>query len=110
MQAILFGLFDFVAKNKWAQWLLVGLLIICTLGFYLAWRDNDVRKRERQKRELEEAKQRVEMVERKTAIVEKERINAQEAITARDTDVGFPDYDSLPESHKAIAEGRAGPR
>jgi hypothetical protein len=110
MQAILFGLFDFVAKNRWAQWLLVGLLVICTLGFYLAWRDNDVRKREREKQERDRLQERIAMDNRKDEIVEEERINAQEAITARDTDVGFPDYDSLPESHKAIAEGRTGPR
>ena len=106
----LYPVFDFVAKNRWAQWIIIGLLIIGTLGLYLAWRDNGVRKREREKQEMDRLRERAAMVERKTEVIEKERVNAQEAIIARDNSGGYPDYDSLPESHKAIAEGRTGPR
>lgn len=110
INALLFPVFDFVAKNRWAQ-IVLGLGIGWVIFMiYLSMRDSGVRRVEREKQKVREAEQRAAMVERKTEVIEKERINAQEAITARDTSGGYPDYDSLPESHKAIAEGRTGPR
>ena len=92
MQGILFGVFDFVAKHKWIQWVLTALLIIVTFGFYLAWRDDGVRKRERQRQEVETAKER----ERVLATAREEVENVQDA---KDAALAAPD--SLPEFSSA---------
>jgi len=45
----LFKFFDFVASHKWAQWVLLAIAVVFTAGLYLAFRDNGVRKRERER-------------------------------------------------------------
>ncbi len=78
METALFGVFDFVAKNKWIQYVLIALAAFFTLGLYLIWRDNGVRQRERQRAELETIKVVHE--------IEKESVNdADEAIAARES-------------------------
>lgn len=91
-EAGLFKLFDFVAKHKWVQWVLTALLIIVTLGLYLAWRDDGVRKRERQRQEVETAKER----ERVLATAREEVENVEEA---KDAALAAPD--TLPEFSSA---------
>lgn len=100
-------LFDYIKANKWAQIALIALATVLTVGIYLAIRDNGVRQRERMRQEVERMRERAAMVERKSQVIEKERSNAQEALAARDNSVSYPDYDSLPDSHKAIAERRS---
>jgi hypothetical protein len=104
MQTLLFGVFDFVAKHKWVQWVLTALLIIVTLGFYLAWRDDGVRKRERQRQEVETAKER----ERVLATAREEVENVQDAkdaaLAAPDTLPEFSSADELRAQAPAVAK------
>jgi hypothetical protein len=84
MQVLLFGLFDFVAKNRWLQLILIALAVVATAGFYLAWRDNGVRKREREKQEVREAEQREILVETVNQL-------EQETEDAKDRALAAPD-------------------
>lgn len=102
----LWPLFDWIKANKWAQIALIALATVLTLGIYLALRDNGVRQQERMRQEVERMRERAAMADRKNKVVEEERTRANEAVAARDGSVGYPDYASLPESHKSIAEGR----
>jgi hypothetical protein len=86
--AALFKLFDYVANNRWAQMVLLALAVIATAGFYLAMRDNGVRKRERQRQEIEAAKERERVIA--TSIQEIENVQQ-----AKDAALAAPD--SLPE-------------
>jgi uncharacterized membrane protein len=106
----LWPVFEYIKANKWAQIALVIVASIATLGIYLAIRDEGVKRRERARQEVERARERVAMIERKSQIVTEERHNADAALEARDSGPHYPDYDSLPDAHKAIAEGRARPR
>jgi len=104
MQGVLFGVFDFVARHKWVQWVLTALLIVVTLGFYLAWRDDGVRKRERQRQEVETAKER----ERVLATAREEVENAEDAkdaaLAAPDTLPEFSSADELRNEAPALAK------
>lgn len=106
----LWPIFEYVKANKWAQIALLCLAAILTLGLYLAWRDNGVKQRTRAQFEVEKARERAKMLERKSQIITEERDNADAALAARDHGEHYPDYASLPDDHKAIAEGRAGNR
>lgn len=86
--AALFKLFDYVANNRWAQMVLLALAVIATAGFYLALRDNGVRKRERQRQEIEAAKERERLLQ-----TSREEIDNVE--TAKDAALAAPDL--LPE-------------
>lgn len=58
MQGLLFSTFDFIARNKWLQYVLIAIAVLGTLGGYLLIRDNGVRQREREhwlKKQAEEA-------------------------------------------------------
>lgn len=80
----LYPVFEFFAKNRWAQIALGIVLTIATLGFYLAWRDNGVRKREREKQEVREAEQREILVETVNQL-------EQETEDAKDRALAAPD-------------------
>jgi hypothetical protein len=82
--AALFNLFDFIAKNRWLQLILIALAVVATAGFYLAWRDNGVRKREREKQEVREAEQREILVETVNQL-------EQETEDAKDRALAAPD-------------------
>lgn len=89
MQGVLFAVFDFVAKNRWVQWLLLVIVTLVTLGFYLAWRDGNVRRRERERAEAET----ITVVRE----IEKESAHAaDEAVAARDAAPVYPDAASVP--------------
>lgn len=100
----LYPVFDFVAKNRWLQLILIALLVVVTLGFYLAWRDNGVRKRERARQEIETAKER----ERVLATAQEEVDNVQDAkdaaLAAPDSLPEFSSADQLREQAPAIAK------
>lgn len=106
----LWPIFEYVKANKWAQIALLTLAAILTIGLYLAWRDNGVKQRERARFEVEKARERAKMLERKSQVITEERTNADAALQARDHGEHYPDYASLPDDHKAIAEGRVGDR
>ncbi len=92
MQTLLFGMFDFVAKHRWVQWVLVGVLIIITFGGWLAWWASGIRKRVRLEQEVETAKER----ERVLATAREEVDNVEDA---KDAALAAPD--SLPEFSSA---------
>lgn len=102
----LWPVFDFIAKNKWAQIALMAVAAIATIGIYLALRDEGVKRRMRAMQEVERARERAAMVERKSQIVTEERQYADQALEARDRGEYVATYDELSELHKAIAEGR----
>jgi hypothetical protein len=84
----LYPVFDFIARNRWAQIALLVAAVILTAGFYLALRDNGVRKRERQRQEIEAAKERERLLQ-----TSREEIDNVE--TAKDAALAAPDL--LPE-------------
>jgi hypothetical protein len=92
MQVLLFGVFDFIAKNRWLQLVLIALAVVATAGFYLAWRDGSVRKRVKLEQEVETQKER----ERVIATAQEEVDNVQDA---KDAALAAPD--SLPEFSSA---------
>jgi len=92
----LFKLFDYIASNRWAQIVLLVLAVILTAGFYLALRDNGVRKREREKIAARQAEVRVAVNERVDEIATEERSNADDALEARDDGEHFPTADVVP--------------
>jgi hypothetical protein len=100
----LYPVFDFFAKNRWAQMALAIVLTIATLGFYLAWRDNGVRKRVKLEQEAETAKER----ERVIATAQEEVDNVQDAkdaaLAAPDSLPEFASADELREQAPAIAK------
>src|SRR5690349_17895407 len=106
----LWPIFDYVKANRWAQITLLVIAAVFTLGIYLAFRDNGVRQRERAREEVERARERAKMIERKSQIITEERTDADAALAARDHGEHYPDYASLPDDHRAIAEGRLGNR
>jgi len=110
MQALLFGLFDFVAKNRWAQWLIFAVLVLATLGFYLAWRDNDVRKREREKQAAREAKEREKLVNTVNQIEQETEDAKDRALAAPDAVSDVSSADELRERYPANAEVILRPR
>lgn len=86
----LYPVFGFFAKNRWAQIALGIVVTIATLGLYLAWRDNSVRKRTRKEAEAET----ITVVRE----IEKESSDAaNEAVAARDAAPVYPDGDSVPD-------------
>ncbi len=86
----LYPVFDFIAKNKWAQIALIVIATILTLGLYLAWRDSGVRKRERQRAEAE-------TIETVNTIREEARHDADAAIEARDNAPRYGDARIVPD-------------
>ena len=104
MQGILFGVFDFVAKHKWVQWILTALLVVFTLGLYLAWRDDGVRKRERQRQEVETAKERERVLATAREEVENVEDAKDAALAAPDTLPEFSSADELRAQAPAVAK------
>jgi hypothetical protein len=100
----LYPVFDFVARNRWLQVLLIGVLILITFGFYLAWRDGNVRKRVKLEQDVETQKER----ERVLATAQEEVDNVNEAkdaaLAAPDTLPEFSSADELRDEAPAIAK------
>lgn len=85
----LFKAFDFVAANRWAQYVLIGIAIIGTAGGYLLLRDNGVRRRVQEKNEREALKElaRVEGTRRKIEVTRNEDVEQ-----AREAGRNLPDF------------------
>lgn len=96
VNGLLFPIFDFVAKNRWAQ-IVLGLGIFWLIFMaYLAMRDNGVRRVEREKLRVRQAEIKAAVNERSTQIIEEERTHADEALAARDGPF-YPNSDSVPD-------------
>lgn len=108
--AALFKFFDFVANNKWMQIILVAITTILTLGLYLAWRDNGVRQRERQKQQVEQAREQARLAERRVELEEVRSDEILEAVAAADAHVVSGSVDELRARDPSLADlvyGRA---
>jgi flagellar biosynthesis/type III secretory pathway M-ring protein FliF/YscJ len=101
---LLDSVFDFVAKNRWVQWVLTALLVVFTLGLYLAWRDDGVRKRERQRQEVETAKERERVLATAREEVENVEDAKDAALAAPDTLPEFGSADELRAQAPAVAK------
>lgn len=109
MQTLLFGVFDFVAKHKWVQLVLIGLLIVFTLGMYLMWRDGNVRKRVKLEQEVETAREQARVDQTRREIAQENQdasIRADEAVAALPR---INDTRELREHSEAIATELLGP-
>ena len=106
----LYPVFDFVAKNRWVQWILLALLIVGTMGLYLAWRDSDVRKREREKQAVREAKEREVLVDTVNQIEQETEDAKDRALAAPDAVSDVSSADELRERYPANAEVILRPR
>lgn len=104
MSGLLFSVFDFVARNRWAQWVLIALVTILTLGFYLAWRDNSVRKRERDRQEIERAREQVRITEKRAELQETRTNEVHEAADAADAHVVHGTVDELRQRDPGLAD------
>lgn len=98
---------NWVANSKPAQIALMVIGAILALKTVQMKARMDGEKAERDRQEKAQAKIREKMVERATTIIKEERTNADAALAARDSVEHVPDYDSLPDDFKAIAQGRA---
>ena len=110
MSGFLFGIFDFVAKHKWVQWVLATLAVIFTVGLYLVWRDNGVRQRERQSQKIEQAREQARLAERRVELEEVRSDEILEAVAAADAHVVSGSVDELRARDPSLADlvyGRA---
>jgi uncharacterized protein HemX len=93
----LFPVFDFVAKNKWAQYLLLALAIIATLGGYLLLRDEGVKRRERERWLRKQAQEAAKVSETRRGIEETRTNDIIQADRAADALPRFDSVDQLRE-------------
>lgn len=101
------GFTGWITKNPIVMW--IGGLLLVAIGWAKITGDikEAAKKAERAANAQKQAETRAEMVERTSTIITEERHNADAALEARDSGSAPATYDELPDSHKAIAEGRA---
>jgi hypothetical protein len=92
MEAALFGLFDFVAKHKWIQYVLLAIAVVGTLGLYLAMRDEGVKRRERERWLRKQAEEAAKVANTRRTIQETRTHDVIEADRAGDS---LPRFDSV---------------
>ena len=91
MTKFLFPVFDYIENNKWVQYVLIGFVIIASLGSYLLIRDAGVRRRERERAEAKT----IQVVNK----IEKESSSdADQASAARDNAPRVSSADGVPKS------------
>jgi hypothetical protein len=100
----LFKVFDFVANNRVAQIVLLCFAVIGTLGLYLAWRDNGVRKRVKQEQAVETAREREVVLDTSRKEIDNVEDAKDAAIAAPDSLPEFSSADQLRDEAPAIAE------
>lgn len=100
----LYPVFDFFAKNRWAQIALGIVATIATLGLYLAWRDNGVRKRAKLEQDVETAKERERVIGTSNQIIEDIEDAKDAAIAAPDTVPVVSGPDELRDKAPAVAK------
>lgn len=100
----LFKLFDYIATHKWAQYVLIGLAIFATAGFYLAFRDNGVRKRAKLEQDKATAEELTRVSETRREITQE---NTDAAIRADEAVADLPRVtttDGLRKHSKAVSD------
>lgn len=97
MNAILFPVFEFIAKHKWLQWLLLIVTGLVIIRIWMMIHDGNVRKLEHAENARRQAEVRVRVNERSTEIINEERHNADAALQARDRSPDFPSSDLVPD-------------
>lgn len=106
---ILWPVFEFVQKNRWAQIALLVLAVVFTVGIYLAFRDNSVRQRARAEMEVKIARQNAQAAEKRREITKEiadDAIRADAAVAAV-SDVAGPS--ELRNKAPAVADELLGP-
>ena len=96
-----FGWLKGIPGEIWA-----GLGAVAVVLGIIARERHDAKMEERRKNKQRELETREDMVGRTDEIVTEERNNAGKALEARDSGEHHPDYASLPDDLKAIAERR----
>lgn len=98
----------FFVDNPIARW--IGAIVLFLIGWTVlkSHLKEAGAQAERAAIAKKQAEVREAVTERKSEIIEEERQNADAALDARDSDVHYPDYDSLPDAHKRIANGNKG--
>ncbi|MBP9234575.1 MAG: hypothetical protein KBF30_07875 [Hyphomonadaceae bacterium] len=92
LNGLLFPLFDFVAKNRWAQ-IVLGLGIFWVIFMiYLSMRDSGVRRVERERQKVESLKEQARVAETRHQI---EETRTHDIEQARDAARALPRYGSL---------------
>ena len=119
INTLLFPLFDFVAKNRWAQ-IVLGLGIFWVIFMiYLSMRDSGVRKVAREQQRAENEKERARIIETVDQLEQETEDAKDRAIAAPDAvdDVSSADElrDKYPDNASVILRpreegGRNGPR
>ena len=89
MSAIFFPIFEFFARNKWAQIALVVVVAILTLGMYVHGREEKAKREQKRLNDLANARERARMVEASTQVKEELHERADEA---RDAVADLPVY------------------
>lgn len=92
MNAILFPLFDFVAKNKWLQWTLLIVTGLVVIRIWMHFHDENVRKLQKKEQEVESLKEQARVSETRHHIEETRNNDIEQA---RDAARALPRYGSL---------------
>lgn len=109
MEGALFKVFDFVARTRWVQIVLLVLAIIFTAGLYLAARDNGVRKRAKLEQDKATAEELTRVAETRREITQE---NQNAAIRANEAVADLPRItttDGLRKHSKAVSDELLGP-
>ena len=119
INTLLFPLFDFVAKNRWAQ-IVLGLGIFWVIFMiYLSMRDSGVRKVAREQQRVENEKERARIIETVDQLEQETEDAKDRAIAAPDAVDDVSSADELRERYPDNASvilrpreegGRNGPR
>ena len=98
----------FFVDNPIARW--IGAIVLFLIGWTVL--KNHLKEAgaqaERAAIAKKQAEVRVAVVERKSEIIAEEIEHADNALDARNSDVHYPTYDSLPDAHKRLANGGKG--
>lgn len=102
-------LFDYIAANRWAQIVLLCIAVFLTAGFYLALRDNGVRKRAKLEQDVQTAEELTRVAETRREITQE---NQDAAIRADEAVANLPRVtttDGLRKHSKAVSDELLGP-
>lgn len=94
MSAFFFPIFEFFARNKWAQIALIVVVAILTLGMYVHGREEKAKREQKRLNDLANARERARMVEASTQVKEELHAKVDEAREAVDS---LPEFTALDE-------------
>lgn len=104
MNAILWPVFEYVAKNKWLQIVLAILTGWIFIMIYLHFRDSGVRERERARQEAETVKERERVLATSREVINDIQDAKDAAIAAPDTVPFVRDADELRVKAPAVSK------